>query len=119
MTADFLITGTNAVTMDGELVNIDSSGNRAAGIIFGPKKVIVVAGVNKIVKNLHDALERLKEIAPMNALRNKHEVPCIHSGFCEDCMCPQRVCNMISIVQSAWKFEGRITVFIIPEEIGF
>jgi L-lactate utilization protein LutB len=119
MLADFLVTGTNAITRNGELVNVDSSGNRAAGIVFGPKRVIIVAGANKVVDNLEDALKRLKKIAPMNALRNNHKTPCIETGRCMDCNVPQRMCNSITIVNHGMKFEGRISIIMVAEEAGF
>jgi hypothetical protein len=117
--ADFLVTGTNAVTRNGELVNVDSSGNRVAGMIFGPKRVIVVTGANKIVDDLEAAMKRLKEIAPMNALRNGHKTPCVETGRCMDCQTPQRMCNSYGIINNGRKFEGRITVIMVAEEVGF
>lgn len=117
--ADFLVTGTNAITRQGELVNIDCSGNRVAGIIFGPKRVIVVAGANKIVENLEAALKRLKDIAPMNVLRNGHDTPCVITGRCMDCNVKARMCNSIGIVSHGMKFDGRISVIMVAEETGF
>lgn len=119
MLADFLVTGTNAITRRGQLVNMDSSGNRVAGIIFGPRRVIVVAGANKVVADLDAALKRLQEIAPMNALRNGHQTPCVKTGRCEDCRIPARICNSIGIVNHGMKFEGRISVIMVAEEVGF
>jgi len=119
MLADFLVTGTNAITRKGELVNEDSSGNRVAGIIFGPRRVIVVAGANKVVNDLDEALKRLKQIAPMNALRNGHKTPCVETGKCMDCQIQARVCNSIGIVNHGMKFAGRITVIMVAEEAGF
>ncbi|KEI03175.1 lactate utilization protein [Clostridium botulinum] len=121
MLADYFITSTNAITENGELVNIDCTGNRAASMIFGPKKVIIVAGFNKIVENLDDALKRLKKIAPMNCKRLKgHNVtPCVQIGECTDCDIKQRMCNYISIVEHGGKFDGRFKVIIVGEEIGF
>lgn len=119
MLADFLVTGTNAITRRGELVNVDCSGNRAAGILYGPKKVIIVAGANKVVEDLDGAMKRLKEIAPMNALRNRHPTPCTETGQCQDCDSPRRMCNVISIVDNCRKFPGRITVILVAEEAGF
>jgi len=117
--ADYLVTGTNAITRKGELVNIDCSGNRVAGIIFGPRRVIVVVGTNKVVADLDEALKRLKAIAPMNALRNGHKTPCVETGRCSDCQIQARVCNVIGIVNHGMKFAGRISVIMIAEEIGF
>ena len=119
MLADFLVTGTNVLTRNGELVNMDSSGNRVAGIVFGPKRVIIALGTNKVVDTLEDALKRLKQIAPMNAKRVGHKVPCNETGKCMNCELQASVCNSISIVNSGRKFEGRISIIIIAEEIGF
>jgi len=77
--ADVLVTSTNAITKNGELVNMDCSGNRVSAMIFGPKKVIIVAGVNKVVEDLDEAFRRLKKIAPMNSKRNNHKTPCIET----------------------------------------
>jgi L-lactate utilization protein LutB len=119
MLADFLVTGTNAITRNGELVNVDSSGNRVAGMIFGPKRVIVVAGANKVVDNTEEAFKRLRNIAPMNAKRNGHKTPCAQSGRCTDCNIQASVCNFMGIINNGRKFEGRITVIMIAEEAGF
>lgn len=119
MLADFLVTGTNAITRNGELVNVDSSGNRVAGMIFGPRRVIVVAGANKVVDNLDEALQRLKKIAPMNVLRNGHKTPCLETGRCMDCQVKDRMCNSIGIINHGMKFDGRISVIMIAEDKGF
>ena len=119
MLADYLVTGTNALTRTGELVNVDSSGNRVAGMIFGPKRVVIVCGTNKVVDNLDEAMKRIKKIAPMNALRVGHKVPCNETGVCEDCQIQQSVCNYIGIINSGRKFEGRISIIMIAEECGF
>lgn len=117
--ADFLVTSTNAITRNGELVNVDSSGNRVAGMIFGPKRVIVVTGTNKVVDNLEEAFKRLRCIAPMNALRNGHKTPCNDTGRCMDCNTALSVCNFMGIINNGRKFEGRITVIMVAEEAGF
>jgi len=119
LTADYLLTGTNAITKSGELVNTDCTGNRVAPMIFGPKNVIIVAGVNKIVDNLDAAFKRIREIAPMNAKRIKHETPCIETGYCMDCDCKKRICNFTTIIHNGIKFEGRIKVIIIADELGY
>lgn len=124
MLADYFLTSTNAITEDGMLVNVDSSGNRTASMIFGPRHVVVVAGFNKIVKNLDEALKRLKEIAPMNCKRLKgHNLaPCVQNGECigeELCRIKQRMCNYISIIEHGGKFEGRFKVIIVLDEVGF
>lgn len=117
--ADVLLTSTNAITEKGELVNVDCSGNRLAGMIFGPKKVIVVAGVNKIVKDIDAALKRLKEVAPMNCRRIGHDTPCRETGECVDCLSPARMCNAIGIICADVKFGGRTTVIIVPDVAGY
>jgi hypothetical protein len=126
--SDVFICGTNAVTLDGKLVNLDGLGNRVAPMIFGPPKVIVVVGANKIVKDVDAALKRVKEYcAPMNSLRHglQHhdieflELPCVKSGVCVDCRKSQRACNFISIIEgeSHWN-SGRMNIFIIGEHLG-
>ena len=119
MVADYLITSTNAVTEAGELVNMDCSGNRAAGMIFGPKKVIVVIGANKMVKDMDEALDRIKRVAIMNAKRINHKTPCAESGNCEDCFVKGRVCNYLSVVNNGAKFPGRFTVIVVADEVGY
>lgn len=119
LTADYLLTGTNAITKSGELVNTDCTGNRVAPMIFGPKNVIVVAGVNKIVDSLDAAFARIREIAPMNSKRIKHETPCNATGFCVDCDCKKRICNFTTIIHNGIKFEGRIKIIIIADEVGY
>ena len=131
-TADVFLTGINAITMDGKLVNIDSIGNRVVGLIFGPKKVIVVAGANKIVKNIDEAMERIRRISPINVRRHfvKHgfegldKLPCFKTGVCVDCRRPDSICNYIVIVQGQQAPKGavdylpRIHVIIVGEDLG-
>ena len=117
--ADYFITGTNAITLKGELVNIDCSGSRVAGISYGPRHVIVVAGVNKIVDTLEDAMKRVKSIAPMNCVRNNHKTPCAETGFCADCNIPDRMCNHLLITMNAWKFKDKYHIIIVNENLGF
>ena len=119
LTADYLISSTNAITKNGELVNTDCTGNRIAPMIFGAKNVIIVSGVNKIVENLDEAFKRIREIAPMNAKRIKHETPCTELGYCVDCDCKKRMCNFTSIIHNGIKFEGRIKVIIVADELGY
>lgn len=130
--ADVFLTGVNAITMDGKLVNIDSIGNRVVGLIFGPRRVIVVAGANKIVKNIDEAMERIRRISPINIRRHfiKHhfegldKLPCFKTGVCVDCRRPDSICNCIVIVQGQQAPKGaadylpRIHVIIVGEELG-
>ena len=86
-------TSTNAITENGELYNVDGNGNRVAAMLYGPDKVIVIAGVNKIVKNVEEAINRNKEIAaPANAKRIGTNTPCKTTGYCMDCYSPDRIC---------------------------
>ena len=120
-TADVFVSSTNAVTMEGQLVNIDCTGNRTSQIVFGPKKVIIIAGVNKIVENVEEGMRRAKECAPMNARRITHKTPCATDDNyrCSDCRSHARVCNVTSIVDGCHYFPGRITVVLVPEILGY
>lgn len=117
--ADFFVTSSNAVTKDGELVNIDCTGNRTGCIAFGPKKVIIVIGANKIVEDVGEGYARAKNVGIMNAKRIKHKVPCNEDGKCHDCDYQQRVCNITSIIHNCYKFPKRITAIVVPEELGY
>lgn len=117
--ADFFVTGTNAVTRQGELVNMDNTGNRTAGMIFGPKRVIVIVGANKVVENVQDAMTRIRSIAPMNARRNNHKSPCAETGVCVNCQSKGRGCNVFTVIYNGIRFEGRISVIMVADEAGF
>ena len=121
--SDVFLCSSNAVTEDGKLVNIDSTGNRVASMIFGPKKVIVIAGKNKIVKDVDAGLKRLKSVAgPLNAKRhNLIELPCVSTGLCMDCDSPKRICRVITIMERAPNRvrDPNITVVLVAEELGF
>lgn len=121
MLADYLVTGCNAITKKGELVNRDCTGNRVSGMIFGPKNVIIAVGVNKIVNNIEEAFDRIREIAaPMNARRlGSHKTPCLETGICADCDCKGRLCNYTTIIHNGKKFPGRISIILIADEAGF
>ena len=116
--ADYFFTGANAITKDGEIICTDCSGNRVAAMMFGPEKVIIVVGVNKLVDSIEQALKRIKYIAPMNAKRNHHPTPCAVSGVCENCHVPERMCNYTGIIHTGLRFEGRITVIVIADSVG-
>jgi hypothetical protein len=121
--SDVFLCSSNAVTEDGKLVNSDSTGNRVASMIFGPKTVIVVAGVNKIVKNVDAGLKRLKTVAgPLNAKRHKlMELPCVKTGVCVDCDSPKRICRATTILERAPnRVRGpNITVILVADKLGF
>lgn len=117
--ADVLITGSNAITRDGHIVNMDNQGNRVAGIGFGPKKVVIVAGMNKIVNNLSEARRRIATIAaPLNNRRLKTGNPCEKSGKCKNCKLPTRICRIYSVIDGQ-AAPGRLHVIIVGGNFGF
>ena len=118
-TCDLFLTGTNAVTLDGCLVNIDGNGNRVAAMIYGPSKVIVVAGRNKIVEgDVCAALRRIKDkSAPPNAMRLGKQTPCAVTGFCADCDSPQRICHVTTIIDSK-PSQTDLHVVVVNEDMG-
>jgi len=117
--SDVFITSTNALTETGELVNIDGGGQRVAAMIFGPGRVIVVAGVNKIVRDVDEALWRARNVAsPMNAKRLGLKTPCAETGVCNDCDSPHRICNATTIIHRKPR-RAEITVILIGEDLGY
>jgi hypothetical protein len=119
MSADVMITSSNAITLDGKLVNLDGMGNRVAAMIFGPTKVILVVGVNKIVPDLEAAMARVKHYAaPINSIRIGYQTPCTETGLCADCRSPQRICNMWSIIEGQM-IKGRLHVKLVGENLGY
>jgi len=119
LTVDLFLTGTNSVTLDGILVNLDMIGNRIGGITFGPKKVILTVSLNKIVQDLDAAFKKVREYtAPKNAARHPDlKTPCITMHKCMNCSSPSRICNSWSIIEKSYP-KGRITVIIIKDELG-
>jgi hypothetical protein len=118
LTCDLFLTGTNAVTLEGCLVNLDMNGNRTNAMTFGPKKTVVVAGGQKIVADLPEAIHRIKTVsAPRNARRLKLATPCASTGFCEDCDSPQRICRVYSIIERRPP-NSDITVLVCGEPLG-
>ncbi|MBZ4644113.1 MAG: hypothetical protein JG767_1722 [Deferribacteraceae bacterium] len=119
LTCDLFITSTNALTKDGKLINIDGVGNRVSAMIFGPKKTLVIAGINKIVKDVNAGISRIKEIAsPMNTKRLNVNTPCAVTGECSDCNSPQRICKVTTIIEKKPNFSD-IEVVIIGENLGY
>jgi hypothetical protein len=117
--ADWMISSTNALTMDGRLVNLDATGNRVAAMCFGPERVIVVAGLNKVTPDLDSAFARVKHhAAPINAIRANMPTPCAETGICQDCKSPKRICNMWSIIEGHL-IENRIHVKLVGEDLGY
>lgn len=119
LTCDVFLTGTNAITEDGELVNIDGNGNRVAAMTYGPDSVIVIAGMNKLTKTVIDAANRARTVAaPINAQRFELKTPCKLDGFCHDCNSPDSICTYIVRTRRC-KPAGRIKVILVGEELGY
>jgi L-lactate utilization protein LutB len=117
--AEYFISGSNAITDDGKIVNTDGLGNRLAGLCFGPGRVIIVAGRNKIVPDLDAAFDRIKNVAaPMNARRFGVKTPCVQTGRCTDCDSPERICNLTLIIERQ-RMKGRMIVILVNEDLGF
>jgi L-lactate utilization protein LutB len=117
--AAYFVCGSNAVTEDGKLVNMDGMGNRLSAMCYGPDRVIIVAGRNKIVADLEEAVSRVRNVAaPMNAKRFGLDTPCARTGHCEDCDSPRRICNLTLIIEKQ-KIKDRMHVILINEELGF
>jgi len=116
--SDVFLCSSNAVTEDGKLYNIDGTGNRVAAMTFGPKKVIVVCGVNKVVRNMEEARTRAKEwAAPLNAKRLALKTPCADTGVCADCASPQRICN-VYVAMAKKPSRTDMTVLLVGEPLG-
>lgn len=116
---DTFFTGTNAVTTDGQLFNIDGNGSRVAPIIYGPKQVIIVVGANKLVDTVEDAIYRARQIAaPLDAKRLNKNTPCVKLGKCIDCKHEQRICNDFVLISRQF-IKDRIKVIFINESYGY
>ncbi len=119
LTCDTFLMGSNAISADGQLVNIDGTGNRVAALCFGPTQVVVVAGMNKVAGDLDGAMRRAREVAaPMNAQRFPLKTPCVANGLCGDCKGPDSICAQIVITRMC-KPAGRIKVVLVGEDLGF
>ena len=119
LTSDLFLCSTNALTLDGELVNIDGVGNRVAAMTFGPKKNIVVAGINKVVINLDAAFDRIENVAaPMNSRRLERPNPCAKTGSCEDCQGQSRICRSYSVIKKS-PSRSDFHVIIVGEKLGY
>ncbi len=118
-TCDYFFMSSNAITMDGQLVNIDGFGNRVACLIAGPKNVIVIAGVNKIVRDVDEALSRVRNFAaPPNCIRLNKDTPCAKFGRCADCLVDDCICAQIVITRKSM-IPGRIKVILVGEPLGY
>jgi len=119
VTSDYFLTSTNAITMDGELINVDGNGNRVACLIQGPSHVLVIAGMNKVSPTLEDGIRRVRNIAaPPNAIRVGANTPCSRTGQCHDCQSPDCICCQTVITRRS-RHKDRIAVILIGETYGF
>ena len=117
--ADVFLTGANALSLDGQMVNIDGMGNRVAAIAYGPRSVIVVAGMNKVVDTLEDAITRARTVAaPINKQRFAAPTPCLTTGTCADCKSEGCICNQFLVTRNS-RPAGRIKFILVGEELGF
>lgn len=117
--ADYFLMSTNAITLDGELINIDGNGNRVACLIQGPSHVIVVAGMNKVVPDVKSGVARVRNVAsPANAIRLDRKLPCAATGVCHDCLSPECFCCQVVITRRSMH-PGRIKVWLVGEELGY
>ena len=119
LTADVFLTGANALSLDGQMVSVDGTGNRVAAIIYGPKTVLVIAGMNKVTESLESAITRARTVAaPMNQQRFQLNNPCTVTGICADCKSEECICNQIVITRHC-RPAGRIKFILVGEDLGF
>ena len=117
--ADVFITGANAISLDGQMVNIDGIGNRLAAICYGPKSIVVIAGMNKVADSLELAIQRARTVAaPINKQRFPGDTPCLVTGSCADCKSEACICNEILVTRNC-RPAGRIQFVLVGEELGF
>ena len=118
LTCDVFLMSANAVSEDGQMVNIDGNGNRVAALCFGPKEVIVIAGMNKVAGSLEEAYVRARRFAaPVNAQRFDFETPCSKTGMCADCLSLQCICSQLVVTRRT--SSGRIKVILVGDDLGF
>ena len=118
LSCDYYFMSSNAITTDGELVNIDGNGNRVAALIYGPENVIIIAGMNKIVRNVEEGISRTRNIAaPPNCIRLNKNTPCAANGVCGNCL-KETICDQIVITRAS-RVPNRIKVILVGEELGF
>ena len=119
LTCDLFLSSSNAVTLEGDIVNVDGNGNRVAALTFGPKKTVVVVGANKVVRDLDEALARIETTAsPMNNKRLDCPNPCVKTGTCEDCRGDSRICRVYQILRRRPSLSD-FTVIVVGEPLGF
>jgi L-lactate utilization protein LutB len=119
LTCDLFLSSSNAVTLEGDIVNVDGTGNRVAALAFGPKQTIVVVGSNKIVRDLDAARERIETTAsPMNNKRLDRPNPCVKTGTCQDCQGEARICRVYQVLRRRPLYSD-FTVIVVGEPLGY
>jgi len=119
LTSDVYLSSSNAVTLDGKLINIDASGNRVAAMMFGPKRVIIVVGRNKLTRNLEEGLLRARNIAGVaNSIRLNYKTPCTTLGYCVECKVAEKPCNVVVIMERK-PLNTDVYVVLVNEDLGF
>ena len=117
--ADYYLMSTNAITMNGELVNIDGRANRVSCLCWGPQNVIIIAGMNKVATDVEDAIKRVRNIAaPANTVRLNRNTPCVQTGKCGDCYSPDCICSQVLVTRRT-STPNRIKVILVGEELGY
>ena len=117
--ADYFLMSSNAITLDGQLVNIDGTGNRVAALSYGPDHVILLVGMNKVATDLESAIKRAHTVAaPPNTMRLGLETPCAKDGVCHNCLSPSKICNILHVTHFN-RFPGRIQVILVGESLGY
>ena len=118
MLVDLFITGTNAVTETGQLINLDMLGNRVGALTFGPQNVLLLIGRNKLVTDIYEGMDRIKNyVAPTNAMRLDMKTPCVKTSYCEECNSPARICNSWTITEKSFP-KGRVKIVLINQDLG-
>ncbi len=119
LSCDYYFMSANALTQNGELVNIDGNGNRVAALIYGPENVIVIAGLNKVVRDVEEGISRVHNTAtPLNCIRLNKKTPCAVTGCCGDCLSPDCICNQVVVTRRSG-IPGRIKIILVGEELGY
>ena len=119
LTCDVFLSSSNAVTLEGDIVNVDGGGNRVAALTFGPKKTVVVVGTNKIVRDLDEAFDRIETTAsPMNNKRLERPNPCVKAGTCQDCQGETRICRVYQVLHRRPLYSD-FTVIVVGEPLGY
>lgn len=117
--SDIFFSGINALSSEGKIYNLDGNGSRVAPIIYGPKKVILVCGINKLVKSEKEALDRIKlKAAPLDAIRLNKKTSCVKTKICMDCKSPDKICNYMTVIQGQFDSD-RIEILLINRELGY